>query len=244
MIGLLRTLDHDYRAWRYRTKVEPTEIALVRRVLRPGDTAVDIGAHKGAFTYWMRKSVGPTGRVIAVEPQPRLAERLQHVVRARGWSNVRVEACGLSKAPGQLELWVPDGGAPSPGASVEPGLARAGSVPVRVEVRTLDQLVAPGSPVRLVKCDVEGHELAVFQGGQRVLSEARPVLLFECEARHHVGSRIEEVFAHLEGLGMRGWFILGEALRPLGELRPEHQDPAQVPYANNFVFAFPEVWTP
>jgi hypothetical protein len=111
-------------------------------------------------------------------------------------------------------------------------------------VRTLDQLVAPGAPVRLVKCDEEGHELAVFQGGARVLSEARPVLLFECEARHHVGSRIEDVFAHLEGLGMRGWFILGEAMRPLAELRPEHQDPAQVPYANNFVFAFPEVWTP
>lgn len=243
MIGVLRTLDTDYRAWRYRTKVERAEIALVRQVLRPGDHAVDIGAHKGAFTYWMRERVGAAGRVLAVEPQPILAERLTRVAKLRGWDNVRVEACALSSEPGALPLWVPDGGAPSPGASVEAGLAKPGGVAVTVRVRTLDELVPAGQPLRFVKCDVEGHELAVFRGAARVLTEARPVLLFECEARHHVGSRIEAVFEHLEGLGYRGWFFWEEALRPRAELGPEHQDPERRPYANNFVFAHPSIWT-
>jgi len=236
-------LDQDYRAWRYRLRVEPREIAFVRRVLRPGDRAVDIGAHKGAFTYWMRKAVGPTGAVIAFEPQPKLAARLARAVADRRWDNVTVHPRALSSAPGTLSLMVPDGGAPSPGATLESRAARAGDVAVEVEVTTLDAVIAPGAAVRLVKCDVEGHELSVFAGARRVLTEAKPIVLFECEARH--GSRMNDVFASLSELGYAGSFFWGDALLPVAQFDAAvRQVPGMRPYANNFVFALPSVLTP
>ena len=45
----------------------------MRSVLRHGDVAVDVGAYKGGYTYWMREAVGDAGTVFAFEPQPELA---------------------------------------------------------------------------------------------------------------------------------------------------------------------------
>ena len=45
--------------------------------LKLGDTAIDIGAHKGAYTYWMSKYVGNEGRVFSFEPQREIYEILK-----------------------------------------------------------------------------------------------------------------------------------------------------------------------
>ena len=50
-----------FRALRYRYRLEPQEIRLVQRHLVAGAVAVDVGAHKGAYTWWMRRAVGETG---------------------------------------------------------------------------------------------------------------------------------------------------------------------------------------
>src|SRR5262245_30307870 len=50
--------------------VEPRTRALFARILRPGDTYLDVGAHVGLHTLVAGRLVGPGGRVIAVEPQP------------------------------------------------------------------------------------------------------------------------------------------------------------------------------
>src|SRR5713101_7274358 len=51
-----------------RGRYEVDEIAFVRSVLKPGDTAIDVGAHIGFFTMQMAAMVGPTGAVYAFEP--------------------------------------------------------------------------------------------------------------------------------------------------------------------------------
>lgn len=72
-MGLRARLRLIYRAWRYRLRIDPGEIRYLLATLRPGRMALDIGAHKGAYSYWMSKAVGPWGEVIAFEPQPELA---------------------------------------------------------------------------------------------------------------------------------------------------------------------------
>ena len=44
-----------WRAWRYRWLLDPAEIRAIRARLQPGDFAIDIGVHKGAYSYWMAK---------------------------------------------------------------------------------------------------------------------------------------------------------------------------------------------
>ncbi len=224
------------RAWRYRLRHDPAEIRFLLDTLRRGDTAIDVGAHKGAYTWWMARAVGRAGRVFAFEPQPELAQRLRRQLTGPRWAHVSTEAAAVSERAGELDLYVPDA-APSPGASLEAARSADARRTHRVRVVTLDEHIPAGLRVGLIKVDVEGHELSVFRGAQRLLTTSRPALLFECEARHHRGDAIESVFAHLRGLGYVGSFFWRGRRLPLEQFRAEvHQVEGREPYANNFAF--------
>ncbi len=229
-----------YWAWRYRLKLERQEIRTLLTLLGPGNFALDISAHKGAYTYWMRESVGNRGKVVAFEPQPRLAARLSRLVDNAGYDNVVVENIGLSSSIGTLMLNIP-AGKDSPGASLEPAVeisASGRSFPV--EVSTLDKYLETRSTstVRLIKCDAEGHELEVFRGAEQVLVTQQPVLLFECEARHRQSGRVDDVFSYLEGLGYRGWFLGKDGQHDIDtfDVACHQSSPDDPGYVNNFLF--------
>lgn len=212
----------------------------MRSVLGPGDVVVDVGAYKAGYTYWMRDSVGDTGRVVAIEPQPAQAKYLRRCVDAFGWTNVQVEEVALSSRAGSATLYVP-GRAPSPGASLVGASLPPGSGGYDVRTDTLDRVLercGVDAPVRLIKCDVEGHELDVFKGAARTLEKYRPLILFECEARHLRLQSMADVFSHLEGLGYRGSFFWNDRRLPVDAFDvARHQVEGRRPYGNNFVFA-------
>jgi FkbM family methyltransferase len=246
-MNVIRRLESRHRAWRYRVRKDPDEIRWLRGVLSPGDVVVDAGAYKGGYTLWMRNAVGPAGEVYAFEPQPELADFLRKAVTAFGWENVHVREAGLSSEGGERVLHAPVGG-PSQSASLVVEHEGARSYPVRLE--SLDSFFSrlealaegsaergAGSRVSLIKCDVEGHELAVFQGAARLLEKHRPKLLFECEVRHVAPGRVHDVFRYLESFGYHGSFFHGGRLIDISHFDPStHQVPGRLPYANNFVF--------
>ena len=232
-----------FRAFRARYRDQRQEIAEILAVLRPGDFAADIGAHKGSYTCWMRHAVGPTGKVIAFEPQAGLAAYLEAACAAMRWSNVRILGCALSDRPGAATLHIPGIG-PSPGASLERSTDSA--APGRQQtcpVETLDHVLENETAPALLKIDVEGHELRVLRGAERTIAQHKPVILFECEARHLADVTMEQVFAFLRERGYTGRFFSPGGLRPVSEFDPAvHQasGPArfwEAPgYCNNFVF--------
>lgn len=230
--GKLRFL---YRAWRYRWRVEPAEISFVLQHVSTGQTCLDIGAHRGAFTYWMQRKVGPNGRVIAFEPQPELARYLADVKQSFGLQNVEVVHAALSSSAGECQLYRPTS-APTPSATVE--LSAGLDCSLTVPMVTLDEYLCDASvrPIAFIKCDVEGHELDVFRGAESVLIEDRPVLLFECEQRHRGASSIDDVFDYLTSLGYVGHYLEGRQLRALTSLRAEHRVHGHRDYVYNFVF--------
>lgn len=233
-----RRLESRHRAWRYRVRIDPREIAWLRDVLAPGDVAVDAGAYKGGYTFWMRHAVGSAGYVYAFEPQPDLTSFLKGRVEAFGWSNVTIEGMALSSGPGRTTLMVPGRGGPSQRASVVS--AEAGARRVPVETGSLDDFLAgerDRGPVRLIKCDVEGHELDVFRGASETIDGHRPLLLFECEARHQTSHTVEDVFEHLSAHGYRGWFFSENGRSDVADFRADrHQVEGKRPYINNFIF--------
>jgi FkbM family methyltransferase len=235
-----------HRAAKARWRNERLEIAELLSRVRRGDWVLDIGANKGSYLFWLRWAVGQEGRVSAFEPQPRLAQDLQRVVSALGWRNVEIGNQGISSESGMLTLHVPGRpGEISPGASFESAVKqRDGYHSFSVPVTTLDELTrASGKSPTFIKCDVEGHELSVFRGGQQTLAKHRPVLLFECEGRHLPGGDVGEVIRFLEGLGYQGKFFSRSGLRPVAEFRPEIDQKEsgdrfwdQPSYCNNFLF--------
>jgi FkbM family methyltransferase len=237
----LEQISWTYRAWRYRLVVEREEIRQLLRCLQPGDTVIDIGAHKGGFTYWMQKRVGRTGHVYAFEPQPQLADRLRRMIGPAMESHVTVENMALSSLNGEMVLTVP-GNSPSPGASLEPLPSNQHECQYySVPVRTLDSYFFSRITrrVKLIKCDVEGHEMEVFRGGERILREQQPILIFECECRHRQNRSLDSVFDYLSTLGYTGHFFSNGKLHSIDRFdMARHQaDPAQPIYANNFLFA-------
>ena len=154
-MNLLEVLRYRHRAWKARRRNERAEITAMLGLIRSGDTVLDLGAHKGSYLYWLRQAAGPTGRVLAFEPQPALAAYLRDVVRAMRWENVTIENQGVSERPGSLTLHIPGPtGSISPGATFETGIVpEADGQSVSVGVTTLDRLFPPGSrPPSFIKC--------------------------------------------------------------------------------------------
>jgi FkbM family methyltransferase len=232
-----------YRSYKARYRDQQAEMSAALAALHAGDAAVDVGANKGGYLHWLRKAVGPTGRVYAYEPQPSLAAYLESVCQIMKWNNVSVHGCALSDVTGVRILNVPGQG-DSPGASLEPSVAER--TPCRryeCQVDTLDHQLLGVERVGLLKVDVEGHELQVFRGAKDTLSNHAPAILFECEARHLRQHTMQDVFAFLRSLGYQGAFFSPKGLRPLSEFDAnvhQRQDAERFwdapGYCNNFLF--------
>lgn len=125
--------------------------------LRPGSVFLDIGANCGVFTSIAADAVGPSGRVIAVEPIPAMIDRLQFNLAANGFRNVSLFKVAISDAPGTAVLNISDG---NYGSSSLVQVVCSGRRPLEVDVMTLEQVVVASgvNRVDLLKIDVEGFE--------------------------------------------------------------------------------------
>lgn len=213
--NLLKRAHFLHRAWRYRLRSEKFGVTFLRSRELRGRTAVDIGANQGIFSYWMSRCVGPEGRVVAFEPQPELAAHLQELRRGFGLNRLEIVEAGLSSAAGELTLHRPKdfwGGAGFQESTVDDGTCDL----IRVQVTKLDDHFAGHAdrPIAFIKCNVEGHELQVFQGGQRILTQDRPDLLFEC---HEAADTNCPVFSYLRSLQYAGFCFFGDGFAPIAD---------------------------
>lgn len=171
--------DYIGRAVFYFGDFDPKITWVLERVLRPGDSVVDIGANAGVVTLCAAKLVGPSGSVHSIEPQPALAALLKRSAALNGFEHVQVHELALSEQDGFHDLWIPKGLRGQ--ATLEATLREGGSA-IRVPTRRAGDFLAEtttGRP-RLVKIDVEGHEAAVIHGAREYLQTSGPdVFLFE-----------------------------------------------------------------
>jgi FkbM family methyltransferase len=156
------------------------EFAMLAELVPPGGWVLDVGANVGHYTRRLSELVGPRGRVFAFEPVPATFELLAANAGRFPHANVTLLNLAASDGSGVVRMSVPrfDTGLLDfyDAAIVPPG----GAVGEGPEVfrAPLDSLPFP-EPVRLVKLDVEGHELAALRGMRRLLERDRPVLIVE-----------------------------------------------------------------
>jgi len=203
------------------------EIARLPGLVGEGRRAIDIGANRGVYTYWLSRCCD---RVEAFEPNPDPAER----IRSAALGNVHLHDEALSDEKGEAEFRVPrhrKGGADHPGGR----LGDLGDAEIAARFTTalarLDDFAL--SDVDFIKIDVEGHEEKVLDGAMDTIGRWRPALLIELEERHNAGcvARVRDRFA---GLGYAMLFCDGGTWHPLGALADGQKGPSGR-YINNFL---------
>ncbi len=149
---------------------------LLFRLLRPGDTFIDVGAHIGYFSLLASKLVGNDGRVIAIEPDDINAERLEKHKEMNDCANIEIFRTVLSDTPGPKNFYVNadnDGGHSLWDVGAHPFNKKSAANPETrtIDGETLDSIIKKaGSPtVKLVKMDTEGAEPGIIRGAPLAL---------------------------------------------------------------------------
>ena len=180
---------------------------LQQRLLSPGSTFLDIGSSLGWFALNAAKLVGPSGRVVAFEPDPQSFQCVRRSAKLNDFHQLHVHNLAISDSPGNLTFYRDPHGLRS--SLVDSGYREQ----LSVEVSSLDALANAQkldiSTVVLVKIDVEGAEVAAVRGMLRALEDWRLPTVW-CEVRGPNGSSrapntLSAVRAELEPLGYRAF---------------------------------------
>lgn len=166
----------------YAGSFERNETRIVREMLRPGMTFVDVGANVGYYTALASRLVGPTGSVFAFDPSEYAFPRLSRMIELNGLTNVRAFQCGLADVAGERLLFgaVDEGTCDLHTATMVPN-----GDPHRAVVRTdtLDRMAEQLNikKIDFMKIDVDGFEPLVLAGAAGLIAEGRiSHIMFEC----------------------------------------------------------------
>ncbi|MEV7963741.1 FkbM family methyltransferase [Oerskovia paurometabola] len=198
------------REWRlaayleHRGHPEPGLAGILTTYLKPGGRFIDVGANIGLYTVAAAAVVGPTGSVVAVEPTPTTVEMLRENVQLNGFLEsdiVRVVegAAGARRGRAKLAVYAHDSGHNTLYAK------DARDASVEVDVVPLDEVVERGSTVDVVKIDVEGGELAVLRGMQRIVDENPHIVVFAELADIHLRRAGTSAQRFLDTVVELGW---------------------------------------
>jgi FkbM family methyltransferase len=158
--------------------------AFYSKIVRPGDTVIDGGAHTGRHTIPLALLVGQHGRVLAFEPLPVPAERLRGLLAGTSLQGrVELRPDALAHEPGRQSFFVVNNMPEYSGLRRREYVAfEPDHTEIEVAVTTIDAAIGdslrPGA-VSFVKLDLEGGEFRAFQGAVATLRVHRPCCVFE-----------------------------------------------------------------
>ena len=150
---------------------------IIKRVVEPGETVVDVGGNFGLLTLRLSACVGPTGAVHTFEPNPVVLRYLRQTLAEPNAANVMLVEKALGDEPGELVISV------APGALGKATLARhlknVSVIKHRVSVVALSDYLEQAKIQNLdfLKIDVEGFEANVLRGLFKSPSAPRPPIM-------------------------------------------------------------------
>lgn len=175
--------------------LEPGTRRVLTSLIRPGMGVADVGANVGLLTLSCAVATGPSGQVYAFEPEPGPRSQLEKTLKLNGLSWVKTFdlAAGAKTEQRTFHISPVIGHSSLYELPQEDGAGRD----ITVEVTRLDDVIGPGQRLDVVKIDVEGAELDVLAGMERLVAE-NPDLAIVAE---YGPSHLERV-----GLTSKAWF--------------------------------------
>lgn len=182
------------------------ELRWMQGVLEPGMVVADVGAHLGSWAVAMAESVGPQGRVIAIEPASQNWNCLTRTISRNNLRQIQPHRLVLSDHSGTIRLYLH-------GDSSMNSVGPVGDKFEELDTVTLDSLLGTQEMTRLdaLKIDVEGAEELVLRGATSCLDRYRPIVIFETNpaASQRIGLHADGVWNLLLERGYK-LYLLGE----------------------------------
>ena len=185
-------------------------------IIKENDLVIDIGAHSGRHTKPMASLVGPSGMVMAFEPNPSARQWLQGNLKNEVKNNiVSIFPYALSDKSQKMQFVIANDRPEESGLKKRVYNGPTTTSTIEVEVVTLDSLMDNfSSPVKFIKLDVEGAEFDALKGAHDVLETYKPIIAFEFGESSYKSYNVQpaELYDYLQVLGYRIYSILGEIL--------------------------------
>ncbi|HTR12063.1 MAG TPA: FkbM family methyltransferase [Roseiarcus sp.] len=162
------------------------------RIVKPGMVAIDIGANFGYYSLLMADLVGPTGMVVAVEPNPQATPKLRASLALNGFSNRTkvIEAAAGASSSGSARIYATL--SEPKNAAVVGETFQADSTLGTVSTAplwTADQIESDLGRIDFIKIDAEGAEVDIIAGLRPVLAKHKPTLVLEFNAARYKDPR-------------------------------------------------------
>ena len=185
------------------------------RELKLEDVFYDIGANAGFFSLLGSKCVGDKGHVFAFEPLPSNAEAVEEAFAINGLTNCYLIRAAVTNHSGEVSFSSSDDSSTAHITSVS---RRVKTETFNVQALTLDEFTQKFPPPNLVKVDVEGAELLLLKGAEKLLKGGEPPKLI---IEVHGEDNTDPLRDFLLDVGYRLFTVERESLTP-GDPVPHH----------------------
>lgn len=154
-------------------RVDFRKFLVAKFVLGNGGSAIDGGAHIGYYTRYFAEIIGETGKVFSFEPNPYMFRLLNKYAKSHG--NVVAYQKALSDETTISSFYAQPFSLSQDSIL---GLGREGQKKISVETVSLDDFLGH-EEIRLIKLDVEGHEMQAIMGATQLIHRCQPWMIFE-----------------------------------------------------------------
>jgi FkbM family methyltransferase len=156
----------------FKRRQDAAEIAWMRRLIRPGNAVLDIGANIGFYTVLLSDLIGPAGQVHAFEPDSTNFAHLSEMTGGRG--NVTLVPKAVSDQTGKLLIYT------SPDLNVDHRTYKVYRYQAvcPVDAVSIDDYVGGRFQVDVVKMDIQGYELSALRGMEKTITANPAIIIF------------------------------------------------------------------
>lgn len=196
----------------YNNKVEVQEVSLIRNETNGVNNIVDVGANIGLLSLEIAKTAN--GGIYCFEPNPYTFSKLVEFVGLNNKNkDFKFVCAAVGEKSGFTDFYVSERdylGVMSSQVNTDPSAKL-----IKVPVISLDDYF-DGKTIKIdfIKIDVEGAELFVLKGAEKILKEDSPMLLIEIHGPflHRFGYTVSDFFEYVYGLGYKSYNILTSQL--------------------------------
>lgn len=189
------------------------ELFYLSKLIKSGDTCIDIGANLGYYSVFLSRLVGNSGKVYAVEPIPLFAKIWRDNTLLSMRKNLTLFPYALGETNRFVKMSIP----------IVDGVMHHGMTKINdnnqvkeiaeefdVEMKNPDELFASIEKVDFVKIDVEGYEQFVLSSMLQTITKHKPIIQAELGGDENRA----KVITLLTGLGYKTHILKNGVLAP------------------------------